>query len=85
MDVEFINHEIVLLQQQVALLGEKNADGKWQVSFGKLYDETQQVFEALAGTLKAAKKRGIVDYAAPILLKGPSDKVLVILNVEATA
>lgn len=46
------------------------ATGKWEVPFGKLYDETVDIFEALAGTLKAAKKRKVVDYGAPLLLKG---------------
>jgi hypothetical protein len=31
----------------------------------------------LAATLKAAKKRGIVTYKSPILLKGAHDKVMV--------
>ncbi len=55
-----------------------------QVSFGKLFDETQDVFEALMGTLKAAKKQNVVSYAAPILLKGSHDKVPVVLLVEAS-
>ena len=31
----------------------------------------------MAATLKAAKKRGIVTYKSPILLKGAHDKVMV--------
>ena len=30
---ETANHDLVLLQQAVMRLGEKNADGKWFVSF----------------------------------------------------
>jgi hypothetical protein len=52
---------------------------KPQVQFGELFDDeqTQQHYEGLAATLKAAKKRGIVTYKSPILLKGAHDKVMV--------
>ena len=52
---------------------------KPQVLFGELFDDeqTQQHYEGLAATLKAAKKRGIVTYKSPILLKGAHDKVMV--------
>lgn len=52
---------------------------KPQVAFGELFDDeqTQQHYEGLAATLKAAKKRGIVTYKSPILLKGAHDKVMV--------
>ena len=51
--------------------------------FGKLFDETQDVFEALGGTLKAAKKQGLISYTAMILLKGAHDKGPIVLEVEA--
>ena len=35
--------------------------------------------EALAGTLKAAKKRGVVTYNSEILLQGPHNDVEVVL------
>jgi hypothetical protein len=54
-----------------------------QVTFGKLFDETQDIFEALGGTLKAAKKQGLISYTAMILLKGAHDKVPIILEKEA--
>jgi hypothetical protein len=53
------------------------------VLFGKLFDETQDIFEALAGTLKAAKKQGVVSYTAMVLLKGAHDKVPIVLETEA--
>lgn len=80
----FVDHEVVKLQHEIARYGTKDDKGHFFVSFGRLYDDTQNVFEALAGTLKTAKKRGIVDYTAPILLKGPSDKVVITLVKEAT-
>ncbi len=51
--------------------------------FGKLFDETQDIFEALGGTLKAAKKQGLISYSAMILLKGQHDKVPIVLEKEA--
>ena len=85
MDVSVVDHEIHLLQEWIVKLGEKNKDGQFSVPFGTLFDATDQVFEALAGTLKAAKKRNIIKYDAPILLKGAHDKVPITLLVEPTA
>ena len=85
MDPAVIDREVHELQVQVAKLGARGADGRFSVPFGTLYDATQDVFEALAGTLKAAKKRGIVEYAAPLLLKGAHDKVAIVLLQEAAA
>jgi hypothetical protein len=82
-NAEQVAHEVALLQQAVKRLGEKNADGKFQCSYGKLFDETQDVFEALMGTLKAAKKQGAVSFQGQILLKGAHDKVPIVLEKEA--
>ena len=83
MTQETVDREVHELQLAIARLGAPNADGTFEVAFGKLYDETVDIFEALAGTLKAAKKRGIIAYAAPILLKGSHDKVPITLLVPA--
>lgn len=84
MDTGFIDKEVALLRVFMTRLGTRGSDGKLRVTFGALYDDTesQQTFEALAGTLKAAKKRGVIDYASPLLLKGPHDKVEIILLRE---
>jgi hypothetical protein len=83
MNEETVSHEIALLQKAIVELGAVNAAGQHSVPFGVLYDKTQDVFEALAGTLKAAKKRGIVAYEAPLLLKGAHDKVAIVLLIKA--
>jgi hypothetical protein len=70
MNEETVAHEISLLQAELIKLGARDANGKYSVPFGTLFDATQDIFEALGGTLKAAKKRGIVSYDAMILLKG---------------
>ena len=85
MDPSFVDHEIKLLQEQITKLGSVNAEGKSEVTFGVLYDATVDIFEALAGTLKSAKKRGIIAYSAPILLKGSHDKVVITLLVPSEA
>ena len=45
------------------------------VPFGKLFEATVQVFEALSGTLMTAKKRGVVDYDGQLLLQGQHNHV----------
>ena len=86
MNAATVDREVRELQVQVKLLGSLDAaTGRWSVPFGTLYDKTQDIFEALAGTLKSAKKRGLVDYSAPLLLKGTHDKVAIVLLKEAEA
>jgi Costars len=58
-------------------------NGVPNVTFGELFDDdnVQQYYEALVGTLKCAKKRGLIDYKGVLLLKGVSDDVIIsILN-----
>ncbi|KAJ8600438.1 hypothetical protein CTAYLR_001417 [Chrysophaeum taylorii] len=53
------------------------------VTFAELHDDPrcEQLFEALVGTLRAAKKRGKIAYKGELLLKGPSDGVEIELLV----
>ena len=66
-----VERECVEIQQDIKRLGEVK-DGKYTVKFGVLYDDdkVQQYYEALVGTLKAAKKRGIISFQSQLLLKG---------------
>ncbi len=80
-----VAHEITLLQEQLVKLGARDAAGVVTCTFGVLFEHTQDIFEALGGTLKAAKKKGVVKYSAPILLKGAHDKEVITLLVEPTA
>ena len=52
--------------------------------FGELFDDDQvaNYYEALVGTLKSAKKRGLIDFKGQMLLKGPHDKVKITI-IEA--
>lgn len=56
-----------------------------QVPFGVLVRDERcgDLFEALVGTLRAAKKRKVVDYAAEMLLQGAHDDVHVVLLKSA--
>ena len=53
--------------------------GSPHVKFGELFDDddVQQYYEALVGTLKSAKKRGMIDFKGQMLLKGVHDNVII--------
>jgi len=48
-------------------------------------DATQDTYEALLGTMIAARKRGVVDFKGQMLLKGAHDKVDIVLLQEASS
>lgn len=76
-----VDHEVNLLVEEIQRLGEKNADGHMVVKFGVLFsdDRCANIFEALVGTLKAAKKRKVVKYDSELLLQGVHDNVEIVL------
>ncbi|RYR18720.1 hypothetical protein Ahy_B03g063336 [Arachis hypogaea] len=53
-----------------------------KVTFGTLFNDDQcaNIFEALVGTLRAAKKRKVVSYDGELLLQGVHDNVEITLN-----
>lgn len=59
----------------------EGSEDQVKVKFGTLFkdDRCANIFEALGGTLKAAKKRGIVTYQGELLLQGMSDNIDIIL------
>jgi len=73
---ERLNVELKQLVKDIWRVGDPTQP---HVPFGQLFDDddVQQQYEGLAATLKAAKKRGIVTYKSPILLKGAHDKVII--------
>lgn len=78
-----VDEEIKRLQAEIARLGSKNSDGIYEVEYGILFNATTDIFEAILGTLKAAKKRGIIEYPPKPLLLYPQDaKVIIKLLVE---
>jgi len=60
--------------------------GSPNVKFGELFDDDQvaNYYEALVGTLKSAKKRGVIDYKGQMLLKGVSDDVVISIKSGST-
>ena len=76
-----VEHEVKLLIQEIKRLGTPNADGNISVKFGILFrdDKCANLFEALVGTLKAAKRKKILNYESELLLQGVHDNVEVVL------
>merc|ERR1719334_941889 len=80
-DLSSVDREIGHLKRFIRKLGSQNDEGQYVVTFGVLFDddEAANTFEAIVGTLKAARKRGVIDFKGQILLKGPHDAVPITL------
>mmetsp|Transcript_15520 Transcript_15520/g.23118 ORF Transcript_15520/g.23118 Transcript_15520/m.23118 type:complete len:87 (+) Transcript_15520:28-288(+) len=78
---EQVEREVEHLRKVITRIGTPQEDGKIGVEYGVLFDdeEGQDYFEAIVGTLKAAKKRGVVHFEGQMLLKGAHDKVMITL------
>lgn len=72
-----VNDEIEQLLIDIRRVGDE--PGSPRVKFGQLFDDddVQQYYEALVGTLKSAKKRGVIDFKGQMLLKGMHDNVVI--------
>jgi len=70
------------MQQLLIDIERVEPKGEPQCTFGSLFDDeqAQNYYEALAGTLKAAKKKNLVQFDSPILLKGIHDKIVLSIN-----
>ena len=75
------------LRKLIGLIVNNGAkDGKvWRIKFGDLFRVSQDVMEAVSGTLKTAKKHGIVAFDAEVLFQGVSDKIVITLLKEVIA
>lgn len=67
--------------EEIKRLGSPNADGQMTVKFGILFndDRCANIFEALVGTLRAAKKKKIIKFEGELLLQGVHDNVDIVL------
>ncbi|CCO29730.1 Costars family protein C6orf115 homolog [Rhizoctonia solani AG-1 IB] len=79
-----IDEEVELLKREIKRLGTKPADGQpgiAVVKFGKLVrdEKASNIFEALNGTLRAAKRKGVITFEGQMLLQGPHDNIDVVL------
>mmetsp|Transcript_31795 Transcript_31795/g.46890 ORF Transcript_31795/g.46890 Transcript_31795/m.46890 type:complete len:415 (-) Transcript_31795:931-2175(-) len=74
-----MNTEINQLLIDIRRIGPTHPEPSPRVLFGELFDddEVQQHYEALVGTLKSAKKRGVINFKGQMLLKGMHDKVVI--------
>ena len=71
------------LVSEIKKRGRKSLNtGKYQITFGKLFDETTNIFDALSGTLKTCKKHGIVSYNGEQLWQGTSNNTVIVLESE---
>ncbi|KAL6545822.1 hypothetical protein OROGR_009696 [Orobanche gracilis] len=82
-----VEEEVARLKEEIKRLAKlPQSDGSYKVTFGVLFDDDKcaNTFEALVGTLRAAKKRKILTYDGELLLQGVHDNVEIILKPEAT-
>lgn len=79
-----VSHEVSLLVEEIQRLGTKNADGQTTVKFGVLFsdDRCANIFEALVGTLRAAKKKKVIHFPGELLLQGVHNDVDIVLLQE---
>jgi len=76
-----VEHEVQLLVREIKRLGTEGKDGCVEVTFGTIFndDDCANIFEALVGTLRAAKRKKIVKYDGELLLQGVHDKSIITL------
>ncbi|WCJ18228.1 Costars family protein ABRACL [Euphorbia peplus] len=77
-----VDEEVQRLREEIQRLGSIQPDGSYKVTFGVLFndDRCANIFEALVGTLRAAKKRKILTYDGELLLQGVHDNVEIVLK-----
>ena len=83
-----VNEEVQrLVKEFIPRLGSMQEDGRFGVSYGTLFDddEGQQFFEAIMGTLKAARRQNLIDFKGQMLLKGAHDKTIIYLVPQEAA
>lgn len=76
-----VGKEVKMLVEEIHRLGDVGPDGKVSVKFVKLIDDERcsNIFEAIIGTLKAARKSSVLTFEGEFLLKGVHDDVPITL------
>ena len=76
-----VDKEVSLISEHMKRLGTKQADGSYKCTFGHLFndDTVTQTFESLVGSLKAAKKRGVINFEGQMLLMPTHKDVMLTL------
>lgn len=64
------NHDVSLLVSGIQRFGTKQSDGTFKTTFGSIFkDEVlEQQLESLVGTMKAARKAGLLTFKGEMLL-----------------
>mmetsp|Transcript_18221 Transcript_18221/g.20265 ORF Transcript_18221/g.20265 Transcript_18221/m.20265 type:complete len:99 (-) Transcript_18221:66-362(-) len=77
-----VDNEVKLVQVHLERLGDKQPDGTWTCTFGKFFydEEVEQIFESLVGSLKAAKRRDLIDFKGQMLLMPVHKDVVITLK-----
>ncbi|KAG7097951.1 hypothetical protein E1B28_005262 [Marasmius oreades] len=73
--------EIQILKDKIKEFGIRNSDEKYSVAYGILYEKTANTFEALNGTLRAAKKQKKIAFDKELLMM-PNDKEVQVVLLE---
>ena len=78
-DQSAVDREVQELRRDIVRTGTRDAAGEWSGKYGVLFDDpkVEQYYEALLGTLKAAKRAGVIDFKGQMLLKGAHDDVAI--------
>eukprot|EP01120_Amphizonella_sp_Union-15-10_P012254 TRINITY_DN540_c0_g1_i1.p1 TRINITY_DN540_c0_g1~~TRINITY_DN540_c0_g1_i1.p1 ORF type:complete len:100 (-),score=22.71 TRINITY_DN540_c0_g1_i1:82-381(-) len=79
-----VENEVRLVQLHLKRLGKKQANGTYTCTFGDFFadEQVEQIFESLVGSLKAAKKRGVIDFPGQMLLMPTHKNVILTLKEE---
>eukprot|EP00729_Bicosta_minor_P007943 gene7943-15057_t len=74
--------EIRKLISEIKSRGYTDDDGKHAITFGQLFEETDQIFDALSGICKTAKKYKVLAFDAEQLWQGQNDSTVITLLKE---
>eukprot|EP00056_Hartaetosiga_gracilis_P009153 m.131222 g.131222 ORF g.131222 m.131222 type:complete len:256 (-) comp13071_c0_seq3:506-1273(-) len=77
---KWVDKEIRKLMEAIEKYGKATGVGdQIAVTYGILFKHTQNVFEALSGTLRTAKKHKIVSFDSEVLFQGTHDHIVITL------
>jgi hypothetical protein len=79
---DFMDKQIRQLIDIFQKHGARSNEGKFEMTFHKLFQITEDVFDALAGLLRTAKKYAVVGFQADMLLQGQNDRDILTLLKE---
>ncbi|KAH3731780.1 costars family protein ABRACL [Pelomyxa schiedti] len=76
-----VDQEVRLVVEHMKRLCTKQPDGTMGVKFAVFFGDSQveQTFESLVGSLKAAKKRGVINFPGQMLLMPTHKDVMLTL------